>query len=268
MATTNIRVMEEDDEVRRKMMEEEEEGRETDRLIKTKKDKNMDKNTKNVLFTGLSPERLRLGFIRKVYGILAAQLVLTCVVCYAFMYSPSINAIALRQSNAIVWPSFFVTLGILFALHCYKTQHPTNLYLLFGFTLMESFILGVVCAAYESAGYGFLILQAAGITATIFLSLTAFTFYSRYDFGFLRMYLFAGLVGLLVFGLFCALFGFRTPYLYSLFGAMLFCGYIVFDTWQLSKKYAYDEYVPAAIDLYLDIVNLFLYVLDLLGRRR
>ena len=51
---------------------------------------------------GMSPERLRLGFIRKVYAILAAQLILTCSVSYFFMYKPSVNAFVLDNTSAIM----------------------------------------------------------------------------------------------------------------------------------------------------------------------
>lgn len=215
----------------------------------------------------LSPQKMRRAFIRKVYGILAAQLVLTSLVAYLFMYNPSVNFFVLEHSAAVMWPSFICTIGLIIGLHCYKNKHPTNYYLLFFFTLFEAFIIGLVCAAYERAGYGFLILEAASITGVIFMSLSAFTLYSGYDFSFMGMYLFACLVGFMFWGFFCSIFGFHLSYFYSLCGSLLFSAYIVFDTWKISKVYGYDDYVPAAIDLYLDIVNLFLYVLDLLGRR-
>ncbi len=121
---------------------------------------------------------------------------------------------------------------------------------------------------YERSGQGFLVLQAVGITAAIFVGLSIFTFYSGYDFGFMGMYLFACLIAMIVWGFFISIFGFQTPYLYSLLGAILFCGYIVYDTWKISEKYTYDDYIPASIDLYLDIINLFLYILEMLSRRK
>jgi len=216
--------------------------------------------------TSLNPDAMRLGFIRKVYGILSMQLVLTSLVGYVFMYQESVNSFVLANTGLIMWPCFFLTLGLLCGLHFHKTNYPVNYYLLTAFTLAEAAIIGIVCASYEAAGYGFLVLQAVGITAGIFLSLTAFTVVSKTDFGFMRMYLFSALMGMIFWGFFCALFGFQTSYLYSLFGVLLFCGFIVYDTWKITKKYGYDEYIPAAIDLYLDIINLFLYVLDLLGK--
>eukprot|EP00913_Durusdinium_trenchii_P025358 g23806.t1 len=50
----------------------------------------------------------------------------------------------------------------------------------------------------------------------------------------------------------------------SFLGAGIFCGYLVFDTWRIANVLKVDDYVEGAIQLYLDIVNIFLYVLDIL----
>jgi protein lifeguard len=47
------------------------------------------------------------------------------------------------------------------------------------------------------------------------------------------------------------------------YGALVFCGYVVYDTDSLIKRYSYDEYVWAAVALYLDVINLFLSLLTL-----
>lgn len=52
--------------------------------------------------------------------------------------------------------------------------------------------------------------------------------------------------------------------IYGCIAAILFSAYIVYDTFNLIKNYSYDEYIPAAINLYLDIINLFLALLALL----
>ena len=37
-------------------------------------------------------------------------------------------------------------------------------------------------------------------------------------------------------------------------GALVFCGYLVFDTWRISEKMEVDDYIEGAIQLYMDIV--------------
>lgn len=47
-------------------------------------------------------------------------------------------------------------------------------------------------------------------------------------------------------------------------GALLFCGFIVYDTHLVMHKLSPEEYILASINLYLDIINLFLHLLRLL----
>ena len=50
----------------------------------------------------------------------------------------------------------------------------------------------------------------------------------------------------------------------SLGGALIFCGFIIFDTHMIMHKLSPEEYILASINLYLDIINLFLYILRIL----
>jgi FtsH-binding integral membrane protein len=53
--------------------------------------------------------------------------------------------------------------------------------------------------------------------------------------------------------------------IYSGFGVLLFSGFILVDTSRMLHRYTDDDYVAATLGLYLDIVNLFLFVLRLVG---
>ena len=50
----------------------------------------------------------------------------------------------------------------------------------------------------------------------------------------------------------------------GLLGSLLFCAFIVFGTNEIRRKYGPDDFIIAAIDLYLDIVNLFIFILQML----
>ena len=54
----------------------------------------------------------------------------------------------------------------------------------------------------------------------------------------------------------------------SIGGALLFSLFIIFDTHMLMHKLSPEEYIVATINLYLDIINLFLHLLKLLGERK
>lgn len=47
-------------------------------------------------------------------------------------------------------------------------------------------------------------------------------------------------------------------------GACLFSLFIVYDTWRIMHHCSPEEYIMACVDLYLDILNLFMYILRFL----
>lgn len=54
----------------------------------------------------------------------------------------------------------------------------------------------------------------------------------------------------------------------TLFGAFIFGAYIIYDTHIIMKHLSAEEYIVAVINLYLDIINLFIKILKLLGKMK
>lgn len=75
----------------------------------------------------------------------------------------------------------------------------------------------------------------------------------------------------MVFGIVAMFFPGKTLHLvYASCGALLFCIYLVYDTqMMMGGKHKYsispEEYIFAALNLYIDIVNIFMYTLTILG---
>mmetsp|Transcript_20366 Transcript_20366/g.37925 ORF Transcript_20366/g.37925 Transcript_20366/m.37925 type:complete len:246 (-) Transcript_20366:37-774(-) len=209
----------------------------------------------------------RIGFIRKVYGILTFQLLVTVAMSALMMFNPAVSAFVLTHS----WPYYtamVLTFVLLIFLFCFQNVSPVNMILLTLWTICIGYTVGLVCALYQAVGYGDLILQAAAITMGIFLGLTLFTLQSKVDWSFLGAGLFSALWGLIILGFIISIFGMDGGFmgaLYSWGGAVVFSLYIIFDTYLLMSKYTYDQYIPAAINLYLDIINLFLFILRILA---
>lgn len=217
----------------------------------------------------LSEDVLRAGFLRKVYGLLASQLVLTVIIAAICMYVPAITKTFAAVAAAQTWwlrLAFMVPPALsLLMLHFCKDSYPANYIFLFVFTLCIGLKLGFICAVFSALGFGHLIIQAASITAVIFVGLTMYTIYSGKDFSYLGGFLYTMLWGLVITGFLAVFFpSLREGLLVGFIGAATFCGYILYDTWRLTKKLGYDDYITATIELYLDIVNLFLYILDIL----
>ncbi|KAK2980643.1 hypothetical protein RJ640_011451 [Escallonia rubra] len=112
---------------------------------------------------------------------------------------------------------------------------------------------------------GKVILEAGILTCVVVVSLTLYTFWAAkrgHDFQFLGPFLFTSLLMLIAFALiqiFIPL-GKLGHTIYGCIGALIFSGFIIFDTDNLIKRFTYDEYITAAITLYLDILNLFLSI--------
>ena len=78
---------------------------------------------------------------------------------------------------------------------------------------------------------------------------------------------------MLFFGLFTMFFG--TPFttmLYSALIVLLFGAYLIYDTQQVSARfgtfYSMDDYFLASLSLFIDIIQLFLNILNLVGSNR
>ncbi|KAK2892848.1 hypothetical protein QQF64_035330 [Cirrhinus molitorella] len=203
---------------------------------------------------------IRMDFLRKVYTILSLQIIITTGVSALFMLCNPIKNFV-HESPSLVLISAIGSLILLLALAVYRHQHPINLYLLFGFTLLESLSVATAVTFYEYT----IVLQAFVLTSAVFLGLTAYTFQSKRDFSKLGASLFAGL-WILIIASFLRLFFYNDTMelVFAGAGALLFCGFIIFDTHLLMHKLSPEEHVLASINLYLDIVNLFIYILRIL----
>jgi hypothetical protein len=209
--------------------------------------------------------QLRLGFIRKVYGILTCQLALTTIMCSVLALNGTCRRFVMATPS-LMYIGMFGSLGVLFALMAYKDQHPLNAQLLFVWTVMEAYTVGVVCASYTAAGQGRIVIEALVLTLSVFGILTLYTFQSKRDWSFLGAGLSSALWLLIGWSLFSAIFGAPAGGVYSLLGALVFSGYIIFDTFLITQKLGYDDHILASVMLYLDLLNLFLFILRLLSR--
>jgi len=222
-------------------------------------------------FHGVSAEQVRLGFVRKVYGIVCTQVTATALFaalcCEGPLHAP-IMRFAMTSPRLLQWGSLIATLLAFVMCRVGKDRYPLNMVGLSFLTAVMALDVGVVCAMVTAAGLGALVVQAAVITSLLTLGLTLYTFKSKRNFSFLGAALWPLLFGLVIFNLLSIFFpSLRMGWmglLAAFAGAGIFCAYIVFDTWRILKELNCDDYVEGAIQLYLDIVNLFLYILEIM----
>lgn len=215
---------------------------------------------------GIDPQSVRKGFLHKVYAILSFQLLITMGICLITMRVESVRQYVLT-TPALIYTGFALSIVLLIALFCFARKHPINLILLTAWTIVEGYTIGVVCAAYAEQGQSDMVIQAFGITFSAFFVLSVFTLQSRWDFSFMGAGLGVALWILIIWGIINGARGTAGSTGYALMGAIIFSLYIVFDTWLISQKFGPDDYIIASVMLYLDLINLFMYVLLLLGKR-
>eukprot|EP01013_Petalomonas_cantuscygni_P009513 TRINITY_DN2235_c0_g2_i1.p1 TRINITY_DN2235_c0_g2~~TRINITY_DN2235_c0_g2_i1.p1 ORF type:complete len:263 (+),score=45.86 TRINITY_DN2235_c0_g2_i1:183-971(+) len=206
---------------------------------------------------------LRMAFIRKVYGVLLIQLLATAAFCILAKISPGMQTFVLTGGNVMV--CFVLSIALLCALFALRQVYPWNIVCLAAWTLTMADIAAVTVLTYSAWS----VLVALFITMTIFLGLTAYTLQSKRDFSGLGVGLFCGLIVLLVVIVVQMFFPVSSAMatIIAAFGALLFCGFIVYDTWRLMRRLTIDDWVLASVSLYLDVLNLFTMILQLVGDR-
>ena len=213
--------------------------------------------------------RIRHGFIKKVYGIVTLQLLLTVSAIALIKYVPPITAFFVSYSW-LLWVCMIGTFIVMMVLACCEgvaRSYPGNMILLMVFTVLESILIGFISTAYKTDT----LFIAVGITAAVVVGLTLFAFQTKWDFTGMGTYLFVFALVLFVFGFVSILMRSHIMnILYAALGAGLFSMYLVFDTQlMLGGKHKYsispEDYIMAALSIYVDIINLFLMILRLVS---
>jgi FtsH-binding integral membrane protein len=206
----------------------------------------------------------RTAYIRNVYALLVLTLAITVVGAIIGMA----NNLAQRffiPALIVEIIVFLVTLGV-------RRVPYLNVTMLCTYTFLSGFTLAAVLARYVALGYTACIWQAMAVTTAVFVVLSLYVHITKKDFTWMGGMLFTILIGLVVTGFVFLFFpGSLRIFIWSVVGAVTFCGYILYDTSKIILKYDTSEVVSAVIDLYLDIINLFLDLLRILaylqGRR-
>ena len=198
----------------------------------------------------------RMVFLKRVYGLLTLSLLSAAVGAYV--------------GRAIVSPGlmlvmFIAEIALIFFAMAVRRKPGLNLVALFAFTTVSGLTLGPVMLVYNAG----VVQEALVLTVLIFGGLTLYVMMSRRDFSFLGGFLVTGLIVMIVGSLLNA-FLFQSPaaeFAIAAGGVILFSGFILYDTSNILRHYDVRDYTSATLALYLDVLNLFLLLLRLLGNR-
>lgn len=170
---------------------------------------------------------------------------------------------------ALIYLLFIVELIIIFTSRLWSQRSPLNKIMFAAFT----FITGMTAApivAYVAATSGLsVVLRALAATVLTFAAAGLFGWKTEINLSGFRGFLGVSLLGMIIVGLIGIFipWGNTMELIYSWFGVILFTGYVMFD-FQRLKKYPENMYMEAALALYLDIFNLFLFILRIMSSSR
>lgn len=201
-------------------------------------------------------------FIKQTYQLFAASLLAASVGAYVGIFALASFFI---QSQATFWILFIVEIGLLFALQWKKRESPLNLILLFGFTFCSGLTLTPLLISVLALPTGAIIIaQAFALTTVAFGALSIFAMNTKKDFTTMGKALFIVLIVIVAASL---LNIFIKSDIISLaissIAAILFSFYILYDTQNIIRG-NYETPIEGAVALYLDFVNLFVSLLNIL----
>jgi FtsH-binding integral membrane protein len=206
----------------------------------------------------------RATLVRRTYSLVLVSVLVTIVGATFGLSQPQLmQAVAQHPFLA-----FFASLAPLLLATRKKADFPFNI----GLVLLFNFVMGVIISPslyfYGRQQPG-LIGQAAVLTIGAFGILTVYAFVSRRDFSAWGSFLIVGLWVLIGTTLLNFFFNNQAVDLWlASVAVLLFSGLLVYDTWRLRNFFGPDEYVGAAVQIYLDLLNIFMAILRIMGNRR
>jgi len=223
------------------------------------------------IFDCFEDKKERRKFIRKTFGLFLLSILSTFGSCLAFKYtSGSMNFVKSEAGQAITVISLVSTIIIMFITMCCDNllrKSPIKYIIYTLFTFGISWSVGVSAIYVKSNILIAAILITTGTTTT----LTLYSLITTSDFTGYTEYYIVGLVAIILTGTInIFLQNSVLQLLITGFGCLLFSFMIIYDIQMIvaqkhiKYKFSLDDSVLAAMSLYIDTVNLFIYILDFL----
>ena len=217
-------------------------------------------------------EIIRNQFVRKVYGILLVQFILTfglILICQIkviknFLFVKKALYISLMTLSGI---TFIVSFIIFVCNPSLLKKVPHNYIFLFLFTISETILLIYVSILYSFEYVLGAIVFLISICSVIFV----LSCIKKISLKYLLIFIIITVVLGIIYGLLAIIFkNYYLEFFFCLLGALLFTLILLYDTQEISqfdKSFlTIDDYIYAALVLYTDIIRIFLQILRILGR--
>lgn len=230
-------------------------------MMKTRREQRMIYNPEDTLLDDRTYNMALGGSV--MYG-----LILNIIMCVAIgnRLTTQINHNPIYSIYLLVGYIVCCIVGILMSS---KSKSPVISFIGYNLVVVPiGLVLSLTVSAYVRAGAGDIVLQAIAYTAIsagcmIVLSIAFPDFFSG-----LGKILLGCLIGLLIAGIISALFFPASYNIITWVGAVIFALYIGYDYWRAQQfPKTLDNAIDCSLDIYLDIINLFIRILRILGSR-
>lgn len=219
--------------------------------------------------------------MNKVYGTMSVGTLLTFLVAWAVGTSPQLLSVfrdpMTLQPNILGWIVMFAPLIMVFAFGAAINRLSAAGAQLFFYAFAA--IMGLSMAWIFVAFTGFSIAQVFLVTSIAFAGLSLWGYTTKKDISGWGSFLIMGVIGLLVASVINIFLG--SPAIYfaiSILGVLIFAGLTAYDTQKIKNEYLTHAHhgdrewlaksaIMGALQLYLDFINMFMFLLQLLGNR-
>ena len=210
----------------------------------------------------------RQDFIKKVFSIVFVQILVTTIITGFTMGNVTMRRFVMESQVCMIISVIgaLVTMLILLFSDKMAKQVPTNYYLLTAFTLFESYSIACLCNFTDPE----IVLMALVGTCAITLTLVTYAMTAKKDFTIMGSFVHQMISSMFIMAI--SNFFFRIP----LIGCILYAGscvmaglYLIYDVQMICGgkrgKFGIDDYVRAAMTLYLDIIRIFIKIIQILN---
>lgn len=223
-------------------------------------------------------QSLSLAFpalMRKVYVWMTLAMVITGITAYGVASSPGLM-MTILTNKVLMWgliiAEFALVFGVTAAINRLSLTTATLMFILY--SIINGALLSVIFVAYTMDS----IASVFFITAGTFAVMSIFGYVTKADLSSFGKLLFMALIGLIIatiVNIFMKSSGLAMILNYA--GVLIFVGLTAYDTQKIKQMLAncvdMDEQsqkiaLIGALSLYLDFINLFIYLLRILGRRQ
>ena len=214
------------------------------------------------------------ALMRKVYVWMTLALVITGFTAFYVAHSTSF-VYTLMSSQGLMWgliiAELALVIGLSAAIHKLSLTVATLMFVVY--SIINGLTLSFIFFAYTESS----IAQVFFITAGTFAAMALIGYTTKTDLTSLGKYLFMGLIGIIIATLVNLFFqNDMVTTVVSYLGVLIFVGLTAYDSQKIKEMCSSFEYADTnaqkmallgALTLYLDFINLFIYLLRIFGRR-